>query len=125
MSSSSGAFIDELSKLEAGAPPSARTPGPASRPPRDFGGVSLVAIPIFPGTRLDPPFDINLSTFRKVFAANFTEFTPGNNSVPLGALLFFTRILIFPLLGCGNVEICNRHTAGRVTNLGITPQPTN
>ncbi len=58
----------------------------------------LVTIPVFPGPCLQPSLDIDLTAFMQVLSADFTKASPCHDFMPLGALLLFTGLFVFPFL---------------------------
>src|SRR5665213_761038 len=60
----------------------------------NLGHVLLLAVFVFPAARLQPSFDIDLLTLKKIVGNVFGS--PENNVVPVRLFLPFPRLLIFP-----------------------------
>src|SRR5690606_34906717 len=84
----------------------------------DLGGVALVAVLVFPGARLDAPLDVGLAPLAQVLATQLAELSPGDDAVPLGALLLLPA-LVGPALARRQTELAHRVAARDVAQLGI------
>jgi len=71
---------------------------------RHVGGNDLcfvVGSPVrFPLASLQLAFDVDLLTFRQVLTTDLGELLPGNDVVPLGALLLIAALVLPGLIGC-------------------------
>src|SRR4029077_6095236 len=82
----------------------------------DLGRLALVAFLVFPVARLDAPLDVDLAALAQVLAADLGEPRPGDDAVPLGAVLPVAVPVLEPLVG-GDRERGDRLPALRIAEL--------
>src|SRR5215831_4950694 len=85
----------------------------------NFGAIFfLAALLVFPTGGLEPAFNIDLGAFLDILSYDLSQPLPGNNIVPLCAVLPFTALILVALVS-GQAELCHGDAAGCVFNFRI------
>ena len=84
----------------------------------DLGRVPLVAVLVFPFTRLDPALDVDGAALREVLMAEFANTSPGDDPVPFRSLDPLS-VLVVPGLAGRQREIADGLAVLRLSKFGI------
>src|SRR3989338_5578818 len=68
----------------------------------NLGAVILFAILAFPGTGLEPAFEVNLGAFFQILADNVGELAPGDDVMEFRLLFFLAVIFVGPVEAGGD-----------------------
>jgi hypothetical protein len=90
-------------------------------PSYNLGGITFLALRVFPLVSPNAAFDIDLAAFGQVISTEFSRFAEGNDTVPFRSILPFA----FPDrdgIVCCEVEFSNCDSVGAVPDVRIGPQ---
>src|SRR5260370_30141214 len=92
-----------------------------------LGGLALLAVLAFPGTRLQPALDVNEASLVQILAGNLRQVAladvPDHDVVVIGVFLLLTVRTLSVAVGCQR-EAGHRRAARRVAHFRIAAQST-
>src|SRR5690242_16609386 len=88
----------------------------------DLGGVALLPLLVLPLARAQGALDVDLRALLQIFPRDLGEAVEEHHAMPLGALLFFAALLVFPGFAGRDRDVRDGASLGVVPGLRVPPE---